>query len=87
MFAAIRRGDFVISTCQFKSSGPFITASTNKFVNGRGQVRVGDRSIPGMAITGSHSVFIDGKPAVILPSKVICGRIKGPGSTNTFIGG
>ena len=87
MFAAIRRGDFVISICKGKPSGPFITASINKFINGRGQVRVGDRSLPGVAITGSRSVFVDGKPAVILPSKVVCGRIKGPGSTNTFIGG
>lgn len=86
MFPAIRRGDFVISTCNHIPSGPFITASTDKFVNGRGQVRVGDKSIPGIAITGSRSVFVDGRPAVFLPSKVICGRIRGPGSIDTFIG-
>lgn len=86
MFPAIRKGDWVLKTCKFKVSGPFITASSTTFVNGRGQVRVGDKSLPGIAITGSRSTFIDGRPAVTLKSKVICGRIKGPGSSDTFIG-
>lgn len=87
MFAAIRRGDLVVSTCNNTPSGPFITASNDKFINGRGQVRVGDKWVSGIATTGSRSVFVDGRGAVIVPSKVTCGFIKGPGSLDTFIGG
>lgn len=84
MFGATRIGDFVKSTCR-RASGPFITASTSTFADGRGQVRVGDKSIPGICISGSSSVFIDGRPAAHIKSKVICGRITQCSST-VFIG-
>jgi uncharacterized Zn-binding protein involved in type VI secretion len=85
MLGAIRRGDFVIKTCKFKSSGPFYTASNSTFVDGRGQVTVGHKALPGMCITGSKSVFVEGKPAAHKMSKVICGKILTCSST-VFIG-
>jgi uncharacterized Zn-binding protein involved in type VI secretion len=85
MFGAIRRGDFVVKTCPFRRSGPFYTSSLNSFVDGRGQVRLGDKSVPGICISGSSSVFVDGRPAAHFISKVICGRIAQCSST-IFIG-
>lgn len=85
MLGAIRLGDFVIKTCPFKKSGSFFTASTSSFVDGRGQVRLGDKSVPGICISGSSSVFVDGRPAAHIKSKVICGRIV-TCSTTVFIG-
>jgi uncharacterized Zn-binding protein involved in type VI secretion len=87
MFPAIRLGDRVLKKCPFKKSGPFLTGSKTTFVNGRPQVRVGDKAVPGVAVTGSKTTFVDNRPAVHLRSKVICGIILGPGSSNTFIGG
>ena len=79
MFGAVRLGDFVSSTCK-KPSGPFVTASPTSFVNGKPRCRLGDKSVPGICISGicisgSKSVFIDGKPAAHILSKVICGKI------------
>jgi len=85
MFGAIRRGDFVIKTCPFRKSGPFYTSSLSSFVDGRGQVRLGDKAVPGICISGSSSVFVDGRPAAYIKSKVICGRIITCSST-IFIG-
>jgi len=85
MLGAIRRGDFVVKTCPFRSSGPFFTSSLSSFVDGRGQVRLGDKSVPGVCISGSSSVFVDGRPAAHLKSKVICGVIVQCSST-VFIG-
>lgn len=85
MYRAVRRGDFVVSVCTFVPSGPFITASNTSFVDGRGQVRVGDKAIPGICITGSRTTFVDGRPAATIRSRVICGRIV-TASTNIFIG-
>jgi uncharacterized Zn-binding protein involved in type VI secretion len=85
MLRAVRRGDFVVSVCPFVPSGPFITASNTSFVDGRGQVRVADKAIPGICITGSKSTFVDGRPAATIISKVICGKIV-TASNNVFIG-
>jgi uncharacterized Zn-binding protein involved in type VI secretion len=85
MLGAIRRGDFVVKTCPFKSSGPFYTASNDVFVEGRGQVRLGDKSVPGICVSGSKSVFVNGRPAAHINSKVICGRIVSC-STDIFVG-
>ena len=84
MFGAVRKGDFVKSTCRGKPSGPFVTSSTS-LIDGRGQVRVGDKALPGRCVTGSRSVFVDGRPAAHKLSKVICGKIT-TASTTTFIG-
>lgn len=75
MLGAVRLGDFVVSTCHPKPSGPFITASRSSFVDGRGQCTVGSRAVPGLCLTGSSSVFVDGKPATHRASTVVCGRI------------
>ena len=85
MFGAVRRGDLVIKRCAFKKSGPFYTGSVNSFIDGKGQVRVGDRAVPGSCISGSSSVFIDGRPAAYIKSKVSCGIIVQCSST-VFIG-
>ena len=74
MFGAVRLGDFVSSTCK-KPSGPFVTASPTSFVNGKPRCRLGDKTVPGICISGSKSVFIDGKPAAHILSKVICVKI------------
>ena len=84
MFRAVRRLDFVVNICG-GPSGTFFTASNSSFVDGRGQVRVGDKSVPGVCITGSRSVFVDGRPAAHIFSKVVCGRIT-TASNNTFLG-
>lgn len=81
---AVRVGDFVKSTCENIPSGPFIEGSTNTFVNGRPQVRVGDKAVPGIAITGSRGRFVNGRPAVRRRDKVVCGIIM-QSSRNTFI--
>lgn len=85
MLGATRLGDFVRKTCDDKSSGPFVTASKDTFVNGRGQVRLHDRSIPGRAVSGSKTCFVNGRPAVRQKDKVICGKIT-KSSRDTFIG-
>ena len=51
MFGAVRLGDFVSSTCK-KPSGPFVTASPTSFVNGKPRCRLGDKSVPGICISG-----------------------------------
>lgn len=81
---ATRLGDFVQSYCQNVPSGPFVQASTNTFIDGRGQVRLGDKAVPGIAVSGSKATFVDGRPAVRLRDKVICGVIT-QSSKNTFI--
>ena len=81
---AARWGDFVKSYCTGRPSGPFIQASKATFVDGRGQVRVGDKSLPGRAVTGSKTYFVDGRPAVRMRDKVICGIIT-QSSKTTFI--
>ena len=85
MLGATRLGDFVKSICRHKSSGPFFTASHDTFANGRGQVRLGDLAVPGVALTGSRSYFINGRPAVRLKDHVSCGVIL-TSSHDTFIG-
>ncbi len=85
MLGAVRLGDFVKKTCPHKKSGPFRTASKDTFVNGRGQVRLGDRAVPGKAVTGSKSCFVNGRPAVRQKDKVVCGKIM-KSSRDTFIG-
>ena len=82
---AVRIGDFVAKTCPRKKSGPFFTGSSRTFINGRGAVRVNDRSVPGPALTGSSRTFIDGRAAVRLKDRVLCGVIT-RASNNTFIG-
>lgn len=84
MFGAVRLGDRVVKTCPFRTSGPFISASRSSFVNGRGQVRVKDKAVPGIAITGSSRYFCEGRPAVRQKDKVICGVIVSA-SRDTFI--
>lgn len=81
MFGAIRKGDFVVKTCPGRKSGPFYTASNTIFIEGRGQVRVGDKSVPGICLTGSKTVFVDGRPAATIKSIVSCGRIVSCSST------
>jgi len=82
---AVRLGDKVISYCKFKPSGPFIRGSRTTFIEGKPAIRLGDRSLPGIAITGSNKVFIDGRPAVRQKDKVTCGVIRS-GSRSVFYG-
>ncbi len=84
MFGSVRRYDWVTSLCN-KPSGPFVSASSTSFVDGKGQVRLFDSSVPGLAVSGSKSCFVNGRPAVRLKDQVVCGRIK-TASTTTFIG-
>lgn len=81
---AVRLGDFVKSYCSSKPSGPFFEASKYTFVDGRGKVRLGDKSLPGRAVTGSKMHFVDGRPSVRKRDKVICGIIT-QSSKTTFI--
>lgn len=76
MLGAVRVGDKVISTCKGKPSGPFISGSKTTFIDNRSAVRVGDKSLPGVALTGSKTTFIDNRPAVRIKDKVKCGIIK-----------
>ncbi|MBD2201570.1 PAAR domain-containing protein [Calothrix sp. FACHB-1219] len=85
MQSAVRLGDFVRKICRGRVSGPFISASRTTFVNGRGQVRLFDSSLPGIAVTGSRTTFVDGRPAVRIKDRVICGIIQ-TSSSDTFIG-
>lgn len=74
-----------MSKCRSRPSGPFYTASDKTFVNGRGAVRLLDKSFPGSAVSGSSKVFVDGKPAVRLKDRVICGTTT-TCSLNVFYG-
>lgn len=85
MFPAVRMWDWVKSICKGKSSGPFIRGSKKSFVNGRPQVKLLDKSVPGIALRGSKSKFVEGLPAVRIIDKVKCGIIV-KGSKDTFIG-
>ncbi len=53
-------------------------------INGRPAIRIGDKSVPGPAITGSPRTFINGIPAVSIIDRVFCGVIV-TGSEDTFI--
>lgn len=81
---AVRLGDWVKSLCK-KPSGPFITACKTTFVNSRPQVVIGNKCVPGIAISGSKTKLINGRGVVRLKDKVICGRII-KASKDTFIG-
>ena len=76
MLGAVRIGDKVKSICRGRPSGPFLTGSKTTFIDNRGAVRVGDKSLPGIALTGSKTTFIDNRPAVRMKDKVKCGIIK-----------
>lgn len=83
-YSAVRLGDFVKSIC-LKPSGPFIKGSSKTFVDGRPAIRLGDKAIPGVAVTGSSKTLIDGRPAVRQIDRVICGIITSA-SSKTYIG-
>jgi len=85
MNGAVRLFDRVTSYCRFTPSGPFITASHKVFIEGRGAVRLLDKSITGVVVTGSRKNFIEGRPAVRRIDKVICGIIKSS-SNKVFYG-
>jgi hypothetical protein len=81
---ATRMGDLVIETCNKGPSGPFIQGSLNTFTNNRPQVRMGDKSLPGISIGGSRKRFTNNKPTTRIIDPVVCGQIV-QGSLNTFI--
>jgi uncharacterized Zn-binding protein involved in type VI secretion len=80
----VRLGDKVLSIC-LKPSGPFIKGSSRTFIDARPAIRLGDLSIPGIAITGSSKTLIDGRPAVRQIDRVFCGVIISA-SSKTYIG-
>lgn len=72
------------------------TASTNVFVNNKGQHRLGDHWVThccgpschdSYAVAGSSTVFVNGKKAVRIGDAIACGSISAQGSPNVFIGG
>lgn len=81
---ATRMGDFVIETCKKGPDGPFIQGSTNTFTNNKPQVRMGDKSIPGISLGGSRRRFTNNKPTTRIIDRVVCGQTI-QGSLNTFI--
>lgn len=71
-------------------------ASTNVFVNGRGEVRTGDAYIAhccpkkgchvGKAMPGSSSVYVNGRLAHTQGAPISCGDKASNGSPDTFTG-
>ena len=58
MFGAVRLGDFVSSTCK-KPSGPFVTASSTSFVDGKPAAHIRSKVICGKIVNCSKTVFVD----------------------------
>jgi uncharacterized Zn-binding protein involved in type VI secretion len=81
---ATRMGDFVVETCGKGDSGPFIQGSLNTFTNNRPQVRMGDKSIPGISLKGSTKKFTNNRPTTRIIDPVVCGQTV-QSSLNTFI--
>lgn len=75
---------------------PGIEASDDVFVNGIRVHRVGDgwqthccdgSCHPGVVVSGSGSVFINGRSAARIADSINCGSLIAQGSPNVFIGG
>ena len=84
------------------TTGVLIRGSFNVYVNSRNAMRAGDDvsatcsglplnhplwPFPVLIAEGSATVYINGKPAARLQSKMVCGAHIKTGSQNTFIGG
>jgi uncharacterized Zn-binding protein involved in type VI secretion len=84
------------------TTGVLIMGSFNVYINSRNAMRAGEDissscsglplnhpvwPFPVLIAEGSASVFINGKPAARLHSKMVCGAHIKSGSQNTFIGG
>lgn len=84
------------------TTGALIMGSFNVYINSRNAMRAGEDissscsglplnhpiwPFPVLIAEGSASVFINGKPAARLHSKMVCGAHIKSGSQNTFIGG
>ncbi|MFV3413549.1 PAAR domain-containing protein [Pseudomonas nitroreducens] len=84
------------------TTGVLIRGSLNVYVNSRNAMRAGDDvssnctglplnhpmwPFPVLIAEGSATVYINGKPAARLQSKMVCGAHIKTGSKNTFIGG
>jgi uncharacterized Zn-binding protein involved in type VI secretion len=95
MAAATRLGDVCSGHGCF---GPRVNdaASENVFINGLGAHREGDHWVThccgpvchdSVALTGSGTVFVNGKAAVRIGDSIECGSAVAQGSPNVFIGG
>ncbi|WHS60249.1 PAAR domain-containing protein [Pseudomonas sp. G2-4] len=84
------------------TTGALIMGSFNVYINSRNAMRAGEDTsssctglpmnhpiwpFPVLIAEGSATVFINGKPAARLHSKMVCGAHIKTGSPNTFIGG
>ncbi|WP_339533364.1 PAAR domain-containing protein [Pseudomonas mucidolens] len=84
------------------TTGALIRGSLDVYINGRNAMRAGEDiasscsglpmnhpmwPFPVLIAEGSATVFINGKPAARLHSKMVCGAHIKSGSPNTFIGG
>lgn len=72
------------------------TASTDVYVNGRAEVRTGDKYVPhccpgkgchqGTALAGSSTVYVNGRLAHTKQAPISCGDTANNGSLDTFTG-
>jgi len=84
------------------TTGTLLMGSPNVYINGRNAMRAGEDTassctglpmnhpmwpFPVLIAEGSATVFINGKPAARLHSKMVCGAHIKSGSPDTFIGG
>ena len=93
MRGVVRLGDFSRGEGCFHPK-PNIEASTDTFVNGRGQVRVGDawahhrcgrKSHGSIQSEGSLDVFVNGQPAARYDDLISCSDRTEECSLDTFI--
>ena len=92
---ALRVGDPVLCTCNPACPGLVVQGSNKTFINGRGAVRLGDRTTnccgcfqcpcPNRTLKGSNKTFVDGRPMVRVGDPVSVGQTV-IGSLNTFVG-
>lgn len=83
--SALRKRDIVISKCDGKSSGPYITSCKKTYVDKHLAIKMFNKARPGMLITGSKKCFVENRPAGRMKDKVICGR-NITGSLKVFYG-
>lgn len=97
MPGAVRLGDMSTGHAHCYEARPNIEASSDVLINGQGAHRVGDAWTvhgacndhsphDGVAIGGSGSVFVNGKPLCRIGDSISCGDTMATGSGDVIVG-
>lgn len=97
MPGAVRKGDMSTGHPHCYPPTPAVGCSDNVLVNGRGAVRLGDAwqvhgacdvhsPHSGASISGSSTVFVNGKPKCRIGDAISCGDTMAEGSSDVIVG-